>query len=338
MSHDSVFTSEDDEAAYWLALLRDGDDAAQVEARDGLSRIFARRGMWSEVAALCESQIAHGVRTPQMYQRLAAAYSNAGDTERAEAVLAEAPGARLRLRSRAVSPEPTAPAMAGGVATTDHPEPIGIARRVSDPETGRTKLSSPAIKVVMFVLIFGVGNLLLVGGQKIAHWKDQSRLDEIHRQLDAEKGEIDRLEGQLKTSDSMLSGLEADLDAQEARIRDVRSTIDGLSAEIDAVERGSAGGVPSSLYARYSQMVDDHNRLVDQQKLMVAKYNRDAQQYNGLLSRFQADSKTYDDKIEHYNAQVNEGNGLARTIGTTWFIVPVPRGGAHGHVTSPARR
>jgi hypothetical protein len=85
-------------------------------------------------------------------------------------------------------------------------------------------------------------------------------------------------------------------------------------------------------------MVDDHNRLVDQQKLMVAKYNRDVQQYNGLLSRFQADSKTYDDKIEHYNAQVNEGNGVARTIGTTWFIVPVPRGGAHGHVTSPARR
>src|SRR4051812_47126929 len=73
----------------------------------------------------------------------------------------------------------------------------------------RQGLSGSAARLIMVILVFGVGNVLLVGGQKLLHSKDQSRLDEIHRQLDTEKTDIDRLEAQIGSDDGVLSNLDA---------------------------------------------------------------------------------------------------------------------------------
>jgi hypothetical protein len=142
----------------------------------------------------------------------------------------------------------------------------------------------------------------------------------------------------LKGTDEMLSNLGTDLDGQEARIRDVAGQIETLKTNIDTIERRWPNSVPSSIYGQYSQMVDEHNRLVDQHTAMVAQYKSSVAKYNDSLARFQADSRTYDDKINQYNALVTEGNGLAKTVGTTWFIIPVPRGGEHEHLNLPVGR
>jgi len=330
-----TFRSEDDEAAHWLALLRDGDDESKIEARDGLARIFARRGQWSEVADLCELQIAHGRCTPFMYQRLAAAYANAGNNEAAEAARERALGPRRRLRSRADTSDG---GPVGGGAPRPSPAieqlPDASARRGPDLGAWLGSLPKTIIGIVVFVLIFGVGNLALVGGQKAMHWRDQSRLDDIRRRLDTEKVGIDQLEARLRNADASLSALEADLDAQENEIRSTGSRIGALSADIDAVEGRYASGVPSTVYSQYSQMVDEHNALVERRKLLVRRFNESVDRFNTDLARFQADSKVYDDKISAYNSRVSEANGLATSIGSTWIVVPVPRRGGRGH-TAP---
>ena len=331
-----AFGTEGDETAYWLALLRDGDDAAKIAARDGLAKIFARRGQWSEVAELCELQIAHGRCTPLMYQRLAAAYANAGNNEAAEAARDRARGSRLRLRSR------TGLDTHGGAAGGSAHRPSHAVEQLSDASARRRldlgawlgSLPKTIIGIVVLVLIFGVGNLAVVGGQKAMHWRDQSRLDDIRRRLDTEKVGIDQLEARLRNADASLSALEADLDAQENEIRSTESRIGALSADIDAVEGRYASGVPSTVYSQYSQMVDEHNALVERRKLLVRRFNEAIDRFNTDLARFQADSKVYDDKISAYNSRVSEANGLATSIGSTWIVVPVPRRGGRGH-TAP---
>src|SRR6266545_3605671 len=121
------FRTEDDEAAYWLALLRDGDEAAKIAARDGLARIFALRGRWSEVAELCALQIEHGVCTPQMYERLAAANFKAGNTDTMQSTHADANGKHRRLRSHGAAPEPPAPSANVAHLTVGNYEPTGPA-------------------------------------------------------------------------------------------------------------------------------------------------------------------------------------------------------------------
>lgn len=82
----------DDErrAHHWLAVLRDGDEAEKIRARDILSGIFSRRGMWQEAIELCERNVREGVREPVLFDRLALAYTQLGDSERAATAALEA--------------------------------------------------------------------------------------------------------------------------------------------------------------------------------------------------------------------------------------------------------
>jgi hypothetical protein len=96
------FASEDEEATYWLSLLRDGDRHQQVVARERLSQIFERRGLLDEAAQCLESNIREGVRDPRVYQRLAGVYRRQGRHELADEVLVEA----RRLAERLARPQP----------------------------------------------------------------------------------------------------------------------------------------------------------------------------------------------------------------------------------------
>jgi hypothetical protein len=80
----SPFATEDDEAEYWLTLLRDGDDTQKIAARSRLARIFERRGMHVEATDLITRNIQAGEQTSENYLWLARLYRTQGDVESAE--------------------------------------------------------------------------------------------------------------------------------------------------------------------------------------------------------------------------------------------------------------
>lgn len=92
-----TFRSEDEEAQYCLSALRDGTHEEKIVARERLAAIFARRGLYDEVAELYELNIRAGVRSPEVFEDLSEVYRHLGDLESAEAALAEA----RRVRSLA---------------------------------------------------------------------------------------------------------------------------------------------------------------------------------------------------------------------------------------------
>jgi hypothetical protein len=115
------FASEDEEAAYCLSLLRDGDRHQKIGARERLSQIFERKGLLDEAAQCLESNIRDGVRDPRVYQRLAGVYRRQGRHELADEVLLEArrlaermtrapqPGVRRGVPARPPRPAPGVP-------------------------------------------------------------------------------------------------------------------------------------------------------------------------------------------------------------------------------------
>ncbi len=147
------------------------------------------------------------------------------------------------------------------------------------------------------LLVYGVINLVLVGGQNALHAGDQARLDEIKKQLEVEKTQISSLEANL-------SSLGQTLDSYEARISDLKS-------HIRAIEVSYPNGAPSAVYADYQRMLAEHNS-------MIAPYNSN-------LSQFKAMYADYSSRVDRYNTKVDEANALAKKIGSTWVVVPVPR-------------
>ena len=73
-----TFKNEDEEAKYWLGVLRDGPNYLKFDARLGLAEIFERRKMLAEAAELLESCIVSGVKKPDVFERLARLYEVQG--------------------------------------------------------------------------------------------------------------------------------------------------------------------------------------------------------------------------------------------------------------------
>src|SRR5207244_2551528 len=85
-----TFHDDEEEARYYLTVLRDGGDAEKIVARERLATVFERRSMFDEAVELYELNVRAGVRTPELFARLSEAYRQVGDADRADAALAEA--------------------------------------------------------------------------------------------------------------------------------------------------------------------------------------------------------------------------------------------------------
>ncbi len=100
------FATEDEEAQHYLDVLRDGSSRELIYARDGLARIFERRGLLDEAAECYETNIFEGVRDRDVYERLARVYRKQGRADLADEVIEEA----YRLPTRgSVATQPMAP-------------------------------------------------------------------------------------------------------------------------------------------------------------------------------------------------------------------------------------
>src|SRR4051812_46832386 len=67
--------SDDDEARYWLALLRDRTNAEKCEARIVLANMFERRGQHAAAVALLEKNREWGYETVESHEALARLYT-----------------------------------------------------------------------------------------------------------------------------------------------------------------------------------------------------------------------------------------------------------------------
>ena len=85
-----LFSSEDQEADHYLAVLQNGGPQDQVLARDRLSHIFERRGMIQQAVELLESNARAGVAEPRLYMTLANHYRALGRTADADIAMARA--------------------------------------------------------------------------------------------------------------------------------------------------------------------------------------------------------------------------------------------------------
>ena len=189
------FASEDEEAAWALSLLREGDRAQKIDARDRLASIFERRDLLDAAVECLESNIRDGVRDPRVYQRLAGIYRRQGHPALADEALDEArsleqrrhaerpvvpriddlsddsddEGHPLEAPTRPLPAAPTRPGQPGGPGRTlpdaDWVRGPGAERPVAEPPVAdaRPWYASPAVVTVAILLCgpFGIALLWL---------------------------------------------------------------------------------------------------------------------------------------------------------------------------------
>lgn len=99
------------------------------------------------------------------------------------------------------------------------------------------------------------------------------------------------LKTQVETEQASLNTESTGIDSEEAQLVEMRNRINGYEA---------------------SGAYDAHDSLVDP--------------YNSLRNKYLSDVAAYNSKLPAYNAKVEEVNKLAESVGSTWYVVPIPTG------------
>jgi hypothetical protein len=123
----------DEQARRHLDLLRAGTREQRIAARDALAHMFERRGMLAEATELYENNLREGVRDRASYTRLALLYRRQGFFDRADEVLAGAPG----LASRELDPTPGSLSPAPLVVDSSGAPSSAAGRETRRPSTRR---------------------------------------------------------------------------------------------------------------------------------------------------------------------------------------------------------
>lgn len=103
-------------------------------------------------------------------------------------------------------------------------------------------------------------------------------------------------------------GDQAKLDTLKTSLASENSRIDSLETQLKSLEADIRKS--ESYINSIDQYSSDYNNLVDQ--------------YNAKISRYNSLYSDYENSINQYNTHVNEANELAKKIGSTWYIVPIP--------------
>jgi flagellar biosynthesis chaperone FliJ len=164
-----------------------------------------------------------------------------------------------------------------------------------------SRLIRGIVSLAGIIVVYGVINLVFVGGQKLWHHSDHAKFDLLKAQLESEKLAISNAEARLQGFEDEMTRMEAQIESLESRI--------------ESTDRRYPSGVPSEIYASYNGSVSQYNELVDQ--------------HNSLLQNYNTLYPVYAARVDAYNEKVKKANIISKNIGGTWIIVPipVPRGG-----------
>ncbi len=151
------------------------------------------------------------------------------------------------------------------------------------PHAGATKSSGKTLlglagSVIAIVLVFGLFNLIIVGGQKAFSSGDEARFNTLKSEIESEKVTLD-------AKSTQIDSMGVDLDAMESRLKSYEAAGQRLA------------------------------------------YNSIVNPYNNALAAYRAEAEAYNASLPAYNAKVDEANELAKSVGSTWYIVPGGRRG-----------
>jgi chromosome segregation ATPase len=111
-----------------------------------------------------------------------------------------------------------------------------------------------------------------------------------------DQARLDSLKSELKEQKATIDNDESELTSKE-------DDLSSLKEEVETYESDYPDGVPEEYYDEYRQKVND---------------------YNSQLTDYKDQYSTYQNELGSYNEKVKEANALAKKIGSTWYIVPVP--------------
>ena len=159
------FGSEDEEARYYLHVLREGSRDEKIEARERLSFIFERRDMLEEACELAEGNARAGVRDRALFTRLASLYRRLGRHDDADAAMAEAATMLGPAPRRAVEPPPgsLAPTQAPQQAQLPSPTPAYAPIQPQKKRSMMKTISLGCVGCAGLLLILGIIGLAFGG-------------------------------------------------------------------------------------------------------------------------------------------------------------------------------
>jgi curved DNA-binding protein CbpA len=111
-------------------------------------------------------------------------------------------------------------------------------------------------KAIIFILVFGVGNLVLYAVQGFGHADEKAQMEEIKIYLDSESVALDSLVIEINVLTNKLNGLDASMTAW------YDSDVDLYNANVDRYN--SMLNKYNSLYSSYESKLDAYNTKVDQ--------------------------------------------------------------------------
>ena len=133
-------------------------------------------------------------------------------------------------------------------------------------------------------------NLILWVPQKLYHWKDLNRINEI---------------------EIVLSELEISAEDCKNKLLKSQEIVDKKNSELDSLENMLDFYVESENYTFYELNLDKYKLLLDD--------------YNSLVVEFNSDREDCMPTFEHYDTLVIEVNDLIEKT-EMWMLIPLPRG------------
>ncbi|MDB5166851.1 MAG: hypothetical protein JWM37_923 [Candidatus Saccharibacteria bacterium] len=111
---------------------------------------------------------------------------------------------------------------------------------------------------------------------------------------------------------------------QKIANRDDQKKLDSLTSQIDTQEK-TLNDLDKKITAEEAQLTALDKKITDEEETADDEtYNNDVAAYNKLVDLYKADIDAYNKQIPAYNAKVTEANELAKKVGSTWYVVPLP--------------
>jgi chromosome segregation ATPase len=193
---------------------------------------------------------------------------------------------------------------------------------------------------LLILLLYGVANLVLVGVQKLWHRSDEAKLTQLETLLKGERNQIEQLEDEMKAcseQDRACGNLLNQYSETDKLHKAELKKIAFLNQRVAQSESRARGCVPDesdceTQYGRYSAAVDTYNTEVRKANTLLRQLTAMRPQLGDCVEtekRCGSLSTEYSRDVDAYNAKLPEANALAKSTGTYWYVVPVPKFGSH---------
>jgi DNA repair exonuclease SbcCD ATPase subunit len=178
-------------------------------------------------------------------------------------------------------------------------------QKVSEIPLQKLNLYAGFLKILSFLVIFGIGNAVLYFWPEIFNQKETEEFKNINNQMEQLKSRTDELKERLNL-------LEPELTESNLAVENCKSEINKFE------DQASDGTLISEVYAQYEDTLKGCNRNVGRHNILITKYQPVYDEYKQVF--------------EEYNNLVPRQNELAKTVGTRHILIPIP-----GHHTRSSK-